>query len=390
MKKILLGVTGGIAAYKAANFTSLLKKRGYEVKVIMTENATQIISALTLETLSKNPVYVDMWHKSGHYEVEHISLAQWADVVVILPATYNIVGKVANGIADDLLSTVISATTKPVFFALAMNVQMYENPILKENIQKLKNYGYQFIEAQEGLLACDDMGKGKLEKEEEVIWELESYFLAKDLKAKLAGKRVLITGGPTEEAIDPIRFLTNRSSGKMAYSLAKAAVAAGAEVSLVSGPTQLERPRRLKDFYQVGSAIEMYEAVSKLFDESDIFIACAAVADYRPKEYSPIKIKKKEGDLSIVLERNPDILYEMGKRKKGQKLIGFAAETNDIEENAMKKMEKKNLDVIVANDSKTMSQNNNSVSILKKTGEKITLLELEKSILAYEIWKHII
>lgn len=390
MKKILLGVTGGIAAYKAANFVSLLKKRNYEVKVIMTENATKIITPLTLETLSKNPVYVDMWHEKSHYEVEHISLAQWADVVVVLPTTYNIVGKVANGIADDMLSTVISATNRPVFFALAMNVQMYENPILHENIQKLKKYGYHFIEAVEGLLACADVGKGKLEKEEEVIWEIESYFLARDLKEKYQGKKILITGGPTEEDIDPIRYISNRSSGKMAYALAKAAVAAGAEVSLISGPTKLEKPRHLKEFVSVRGAREMYQEVENRFSQTDIFISCAAVADYRPKNYSPIKIKKKEGDLKIELERNPDILLEMGKKKEKQILVGFAAETNDIEENALKKLEKKNLDCIVANDSKTMNQERNTVSILKKNGTRIEFPEKEKELLAYDLLKNIL
>lgn len=390
MKKILVGVTGGIAAYKAANFTSLLKKRGYEVKIIMTENATKIIAPLTLETLSRNPVYVDMWHEKAHYEVEHISLAQWADVMVVFPATYNIVGKIANGIADDMLSTVISAMKNAVFFALAMNTQMYENPILQGNIQKLKTYGYHFIDAAEGILACVDIGKGKLEKEEAVIWEMESYFWAQELKEKYAGKKILITGGATEEAIDPIRYLSNRSSGKMAYSLAKAAVAAGAEVSLVSGPTRIEKPRRVKEFVSVRSAVEMYEEVAKRFEDVDIFIACAAVADYRPKVYSPIKMKKQEGDLNIALERNPDILLEMGKRKSKQFLVGFAAETNDIRENAKKKLEKKNLDCIVANDSKTMNQETNTVCILKRSGEMIELLEKEKELLAYDILSNIL
>lgn len=390
MKKILLGVTGGIAAYKAANFTSLLKKKGYEVKVIMTENATKIITPLTLETLSKNVVYVDMWHEKSHYEVEHISLAHWADVVVVLPATYNIVGKIANGIADDMLSTVIAATNKPVFFALAMNVQMYENPILYENIQKLKKYHYHFIEAAEGMLACEDIGKGKLEKEEEVIWEIEAYFLSRQLAGKLEDKKVLITGGPTEEAIDPIRYISNRSSGKMAYALAKAAVAGGAKVSLISGPTKLQKPRRLEEFVSVRGAREMYQEVEKRFEHCDIFVSCSAVADYRPKEYSPIKIKKKEGDLRIDLERNPDILLEMGKRKSHQILIGFAAETNDIEENANRKLEKKNLDCIVANDSKTMNQEKNTVSILKKGGNKVEIQEKVKEELAYDIWKNIL
>lgn len=357
MKNILLGVTGGIAAYKSANIVSMLKKKGYNVKVIMSENATKIITPLTLETLSKERVYVDMWDKTPHFEVEHISLAEWADVVLIAPATYNIVGKVANGIADDMLSTVISATTKPVFFALAMNVNMYNNPILKENINKLKKYGYRFIDSDEGFLACNVNAKGRLKDEKEIVKIIEDYLQKEELDRILAGKTVLITAGRTEEAIDPVRYISNRSSGQMGYSLAIAARKLGAEVILVSGPTELSQPEGLKKFIKVRSAQEMYEATIKEFSQVDIAIACAAVADYKPKNYSTEKIKKKDGDMTIVLDRNPDILFEMGKLKDKQFLVGFAAETENIIENAIGKLKRKNLDMIVANNASNMQKN---------------------------------
>lgn len=293
MKNILLGVTGGIAAYKSANIVSLLKKKGYNVKVIMTKNATEIITPLTLETLSRERVYVSMWDRTPHFEVEHISLAQWADVVLVAPATYNIVGKIANGIADDMLSTVISATKSPVFFALAMNVNMYENPILIENIKKLKKYNYNFIESDEGFLACNVNAKGRLKSEVEIVSILEKYFEEKEVDKYLTGKKILITAGRTEEAIDPVRYISNRSSGQMGYSLAIAARNLGAEVILVSGPTELDIPEGLTKFIKVRSAQEMYEAAVKEFETVDIAIACAAVADYKPKVYSTEKIKKK-------------------------------------------------------------------------------------------------
>ena len=355
MKNILVGVTGGIAAFKSASIVSLLKKKGYNVKVVMTENATNIIGPLTLETLSKNRVYVDMWDKNPHYEVEHISLADWADIVLIAPATYNIIGKVANGIADDMLSTILSAVSlrKPVFFALAMNVNMYENPILNENIDKLKTYGYRFIDTNEGLLACNYEAKGRMKEPEEIVDIIERYNLASKIdnfRDALKGKKLLITSGRTREDIDPIRYLSNKSSGKMGYSLAQAAVDLGAEVTLVSGPTNLSVPDGLKEFISVDSAIHMYEKVDEKFKDTDIFIACAAVADYKPKSYSDKKIKKKDSDLSIELCRNKDVAQELGKIKGDKVLVGFAAETNDVLENATKKIKKKNLDFIVAND----------------------------------------
>ena len=389
MKNILLGVTGGIAAYKSANIVSMLKKKRYNVKVIMSENATKIITPLTLETLSKERVYVDMWDKTPHFEVEHISLAEWADVVLIAPATYNIVGKVANGIADDMLSTVISATTKPVFFALAMNVNMYNNPILKENINKLKKYGYRFIDSDEGFLACNVNAKGRLKDEKEIVKIIEDYLQEEELDRILAGKTVLITAGRTEEAIDPVRYISNRSSGQMGYSLAIAARKLGAEVILVSGPTELSQPEGLKKFIKVRSAQEMYEATIKEFSQVDIAIACAAVADYKPKNYSTEKIKKKDGDMTIVLDRNPDILFEMGKLKDKQFLVGFAAETENIIENAIGKLKRKNLDMIVANNASNMQKTTNQIRIIKSENSIKEIPEKEKSQLAFDILREI-
>lgn len=395
MKNILLGVTGGIAAFKSASIVSLLKKKGYDVKVVMTKNATNIIGPLTLETLSRNRIYVDMWDTNPHYEVEHISLADWADMVLIAPATYNIIGKVANGIADDMLTTIISAvsTRKPVFFALAMNVNMYENPILKENIDKLKSYGYRFIEVEEGLLACNYVAKGRMTEPEDIVAEIERYDIyskIENFNTALKDKKVLITSGRTKENIDPIRYLSNNSSGKMGYSLAQAAIDLGAEVTLISGPTNLEIPKGLKSFVSVESALEMYEKVNQYFGDTDIFIACAAVADYRPKEYKKEKIKKSDSDLILELVRNPDILFEMGKKKDKQLLIGFAAETNDIKENALKKLEKKNLDFIVANNASTMGNNTNTVEIIRKNKTSIKINQKNKIELAYDILKEII
>lgn len=395
MKNILVGVTGGIAAYKSAGIVSLLKKKGYNVKVVMTENATKIIGPLTLETLSRNRIYVDMWDSNPHYEVEHISLADWADVVLIAPATYNIIGKVANGIADDMLTTVISAVSvrKPVFFALAMNVNMYENPILKENINKLKSFGYRFIDAEEGLLACNYSAKGRMSEPENIVDEIERYSIFSKIKnfdTALKGKKILITSGRTKENIDPVRYLSNNSSGKMGYSLAQAAVDLGAEVTLISGPTNLKVPNGLENFISVESALEMYEKMDEYFKNTDIFIACAAVADYRPKEYKKEKIKKSDADLVIELVRNPDILLEMSKKKEKQLLVGFAAETNNIKENALKKLEKKNLDIIVANNASVMGSDENVIEIIKKDRTSVEISQKSKIELAYDILNEVI
>ena len=395
MKNILVGVTGGIAAYKSAGIVSLLKKKGYNVKVVMTENATKIIGPLTLETLSRNRIYVDMWDGNPHYEVEHISLADWADMVLIAPATYNIIGKVANGIADDMLTTILSAVSirKPVFFTLAMNVNMYENPILKENIDKLKSFGYRFIDAEEGLLACNYSAKGRMSDPEDIVEEIERYSIFSKIEnfdTALKGKKILITSGRTKENIDPIRYLSNNSSGKMGYSLAQAAADLGAEVTLISGPTDLKIPNGLKNFISVESALEMYEKVDEYFKDTDIFIACAAVADYRPKEYKNEKIKKSDSDFVIELVRNPDILLEMSRKKEKQLLVGFAAETNNIKENALKKLEKKNLDIIVANNASVMGSDENVIEIIKKDRTSVEISQKSKVELAYDILSEVI
>ena len=395
MKNILVGVTGGIAAYKSAGIVSLLKKKGYNVKVVMTENATKIIGPLTLETLSRNRIYVDMWDSNPHYEVEHISLADWADVVLIAPATYNIIGKVANGIADDMLTTILSAVSvrKPVFFALAMNVNMYENPILKENINKLSSFGYRFIDAEEGLLACNYSAKGRMSDPENIVEEIERYSIFSKIEnfdTVLKGKKILITSGRTKENIDPVRYLSNNSSGKMGYSLAQAAADLGAEVTLISGPTDLKAPNGLKNFISVESALEIYEKVDEYFKDTDIFIACGAVADYRPKEYKKEKIKKSDSDFVIELVRNPDILLEMSRKKEKQLLVGFAAETNNIKENALKKLEKKNLDIIVANNASVMGSDENVIEIIRKDRTSVEISQKSKIELAYDILSEVI
>ncbi len=383
-KNILLGITGGIAAYKSANICSLLKKNGYNVKVIMTKNATEIITPLTLETLSKNRVAVDMWAEKSNIDVEHINLADWADLVLIAPATYNIIGKVANGIADDMLSTVISATCAPTYFALAMNVNMYNNPILRDNIKKLEKYNYTFIDADSGQLACDWVAKGRLKKETDIVDIINNHFKSLEKEKFLKGKNILITAGPTEEAIDPIRYLSNRSTGKMGYALASASVKLGANVTLISGPTNLEIPHGV-EFISVKSADDMYKAVFTKFEKINIAIGCAAVADYKIKEYSTSKIKKNDEDLVFELTRNPDILMEMGKKKKDQILIGFAAESDDLIENAMKKLKKKNLNLIVANSTKAFGNESNEVFFIDKDRNISEIPQMKKYDLAFKI-----
>ena len=386
MKNILLGVSGGIAAYKSANIISKLKKKSYNVRVIMTKNATEIITPLTLETLARDRVVVDMWEKKYNYDVEHISLADWADLILVAPTTLNIIGKIANGIADDMLTTVISASKAPVYFALAMNVNMYENPILNENITKLKKFGYNFIDSDEGFLACNVNAKGRLKDEEEIVKIIESHFTKENF---LNGKKILITAGPTEEKLDPIRFLSNHSTGKMGYAIAKKCEEFGAEVILISGPTNLENPNNINTI-RVKSALEMYDECLKHFSKIDIFISTAAVADYRPKVTSDKKIKKSEGNLIIELERNPDILLEMGKLKNHQKLIGFCAESENLIENAIGKLKRKNLDFIVANSVEYFSKDNNKVFIISKDESLKELDEMPKEYLAEFIVKNIV
>lgn len=389
MKNILIGVSGGIAAYKAANIVSGLRKRGYDVKVVMTENAAKIITPLAFESLSKHDVAVDMWERNFNVNVEHIALADWADIILVAPATYNIVGKVAGGIADDMLSTVISAFNKTVYFALAMNVRMYENPILAENIKKLKKYGYKFIEADEGLLACNVNAKGRLKNEQEII-KIISKELEETEKIStdkpLAGKKVLITAGRTEEPLDPIRYFSNRSTGKMGYSLGEEAEKLGADVTIVSGPTNIDKPDRV-NIVEVRTAEEMYGEVMKYEAEQDIIIAAAAVADYRPEYTADKKIKK--GDmLTVNFIRNKDILLELGKIKKDKILVGFAAESENLIENAKEKLQKKNLDMIVVNSVDNFGTDDNTITLLGKDFET-DFEKMEKKKVSKEIWKTI-
>ncbi|MGM0507940.1 MAG: bifunctional phosphopantothenoylcysteine decarboxylase/phosphopantothenate--cysteine ligase CoaBC [Fusobacteriota bacterium] len=384
-KNLLIGITGGIAAYKATRVVSDFVKKGYNVDIIMTENATKIITPLAFETLSKRKVHVKMFERPDFKEVEHISLAQKADLVLIVPATYNIIGKVASGIADDMLSTVISATKAPVYFALAMNDNMYKNPILKTNIKKLEKFGYNFIEADTGNLACNSKGKGRLKNPLKIIEYIEAVLETDKI---LIGKKILITAGPTQEKLDPIRYFTNGSTGKMGYALAKIARNLGAKVTLVSGPVDITKPTGVK-IINVKSAIEMYNEVKKLYSEIDIIIMAAAVSDYRPKYYSEKKIKKKQGDLILKLKRNPDILYELGKLKKDQTLVGFAAESEDLIKNALRKKEKKNMDYIIANDISNFGKDTNKIFIIKNQDEILEYQNMPKMKVAYEILKTI-
>ena len=346
-KTVVIGVSGGIAVYKTLDVVSRLRKLGVNVNVIMTKSATEFVTPLSFQSLSQNYVVCDMFEDPKTWDVEHISLAKRADVFLIAPATANVIGKIANGIADDMLTTTVMATKAKVLIAPAMNTNMYENPILQRNINTLKELGYNFVEPESGRLACGDTGKGKLASPETIVDEVVKL-LSKDQDLK--GKSIIVTSGPTVESIDPMRYITNRSTGKMGYSIAKEAIERGADVTLITGPTNLTPPQNLKKLIKIESANDMYEAVLENLDENDVVIKSAAVADYKPKNYSNKKIKKSDDDLVIELDRNKDIAQEIGKIKNNKILVGFAAETNDLIENASLKIKKKNLDFIVAND----------------------------------------
>lgn len=384
-KNILIGVTGGIAVFKICSLVSKLKKSGYEVDIIMTENATKFVTPLTFEVLSGNRVHVDMFDKVVHRDVEHIELAKKADLLFIAPATYNIVGKVASGIADDMLSTVISATKAPVYFALAMNTNMYENPILWENIEKLKKCNYKFVESSVGMLACNTSGKGRLKEADELFEVIDNYFSREQI---LSGKKILITAGRTEEDIDPMRFMTNRSTGKMGWSIAKASRELGGEVDLILGPSSLEKLDGVKTF-DVRTAMQMYDMVMENHEEYDIIIMSAAVADYRVKNLSKEKIKKSDGDFSIEFVRNPDILKELGSLNKKSLLVGFAAESENIVENGKGKLISKKVDYIVANNLKNAGSDENEIVIIGKNGFSLEL-KGSKEDLAYRILETVV
>lgn len=389
MEKVLLCVTGGIAVYKAIALTSKLTQNGYDVKVMMTENATKFVTPLSFQAISRNEVYTETFDEKDPNKIAHIDLADWPDCIIIAPATANIIGKLANGIADDMVSTTLLATTKPVLIAPAMNVHMYSHPVVQSNMDKLKSFGYNFIEPGEGYLACGYTGKGRLEEPENIV-EYVKKFLTRKQKSFLKGKRVLITAGPTRERIDPVRYLSNFSSGKMGYAIAEVANNLGAEVTLITGPVSLTPPNNV-NIVRVESAEEMFEATMNHFYEADIVIKSAAVSDYRPKEIKNQKIKKSDDGLVIELERTKDILFELGKKKTHQFLIGFAAETNNVDEYAKKKLINKNADMIVANnvteEGAGFGTDTNIVTFFKTDNEKKTFPKLTKHEVAYEILK---
>lgn len=413
-RNIVLGVTGGIAVYKAVTLTSLLVKNGYQVWVVMTEAATKFVTPLTFQTISKHPVYVDIFDERDPNVVSHIDLADTADLVVVVPATANSMAKVANGIADDMLSTLLLATTAPVVFAPAMNIHMYSHPAFQANMRKLIDWGYEMIDAEEGLLACGYTGKGRLAEPEAIFAWIEQYFQGAKPNVKspnpdpllelrkigavyeqnLRGKKILITAGATQEAIDPVRYITNRSSGKMGYAIADACAKRGAEVILVTGKTNLTPPAGV-ELHQITTAEQMAQVVGQRLDNVDWIIGTAAVADYRPKVVHEQKLKKKTDTLVLELVKTVDVLKMVGERRRpDQTVIGFAAETENTIEHAQSKLINKNLDYIVLNDvSKSgigFDSDQNEVTILTKSGARHNLPQMNKSELAHHIIQTIV
>lgn len=386
---IVVGVTGGIACYKAVELVRLLVKSENCVRVIMTRSATEFVTPLTFQTLSGNPVALETFDLTQESQIGHIQLADSADLLVIAPATANIIGKIAAGIADDLLTTVLMATRAPVLVAPAMNIHMFEHPILQENIRKLRRIGYQVLEPSEGFLACGYEGRGRLPEPEKIAEEIERLLGAKDL----SGERLLITAGPNREPIDPVRYVSNRSSGKMGYALAHAAIRRGAEVVLISGPTALAAPAGAR-LVPVITAEEMRNAVLREFDQSTSVVMAAAVSDYRVASAATQKIKRGKGTLELRLEPNPDILKELGVRKDGKLLVGFAAETEELLANARKKLREKNLDMVVANNvaeaGSGFDGDTNIATIVDRTGAVQSLPLMSKGELADRIYDHLL
>ncbi|GGA84174.1 bifunctional phosphopantothenoylcysteine decarboxylase/phosphopantothenate--cysteine ligase CoaBC [Ornithinibacillus halotolerans] len=390
-KNILLCVTGGIASYKACALTSKLTQQGAEVRVIMTESATEFVSPLTFQALSRNPVYTNTFDEKDPSKIAHIDLADWADIVIIAPATANIIGKIANGIADDMLTTTILATKADIYIAPAMNVHMYEHPAVIKNMQMLVEFGYHFIEPGAGYLACGWVGKGRLEEPEKIIEIIKKHQSRNKL---LIGKNVLITAGPTREKVDPVRFFTNRSTGKMGYALAEAAQEMGANVTLVSGPVNIQLPHPNINLISVTTAEEMFEAVINEYSMQDIVIKAAAVADYRPKVIFDEKMKKQDTNLQIEMERTKDILKTLGSTKTDQFLVGFAAETNEPLAYGKDKLRKKNLDAIVINnvslEGAGFGSDTNIVTYINKDLTEQSLPKASKLDVANEILRLII
>ena len=389
-KTVILGITGSIAAYKMANVASMLVKLHADVHVIMTENACQFITPVTFETLTGNKCMVDTFDRNFQFHVAHISIAKKADVLLVAPASANVIGKLANGIADDMLTTTAMACTCQKIVAPAMNTNMYHNPILQDNLKKLEGYGFTVIAPEKGLLACRDIGDGKMPSEDVLVGHiLREIAHEKDL----AGMKVIVTAGPTQESVDPVRYITNHSTGKMGYELAKAAMLRGAEVTLVSGVTNLEPPMFV-DYVQVKSAGDMFEAMKSRFLDNDIIIKAAAVADYKPKSYSDEKTKKKDGEMSIELDRTQDILKYLGEhRREGQFYCGFSMETQNMLENSRVKLGKKNIDMVVANNLKIAGSgfgtDTNVVTMISKE-EEIQLELLSKAEVAHKILDEIL
>ncbi len=389
-KKILLGVCGGIAAYKAVEVVSRLRKCGAEVKVIMTEAATKFVTPLTFREMSAHPVTSSMWSEVTHHNVEHIALASWADAVLVAPATANIIAKLVHGLADDMLSTTLLATAAPIILCPAMNTNMYENNVTTENIIKARRLGMHVMEPGCGGMACGTTGKGRLPEPVEIVKELESFFAAKQ---SMQGVKVVVTAAGTREAIDPVRYIGNRSSGKMGYAIAGEAADRGAKVVLISGPALLPPPPGV-DVINVETAQEMQDAMLLQYDGADIVIKAAAVADYRVKAVASQKIKKSGDSLILELVKNPDILKELGKRKKHQYLVGFAAETNDLIDNAKSKITAKNLDMIVANDVSLpgagFNYDTNIVKFIYPDGQITSLDKLSKQEVAKKLLDEIL
>lgn len=387
-KKIVLGITGGIAAYKSAELTRALIKAGAQIRVMMTKSATAFITPLTLQTLSQGPVYTDMFVPTDQYDMAHIALADYADAFVVAPATGNVIGKLASGVADDLLTTTLMAQNKPTLICPAMNDKMLTNPIVQDNIRKLRQFGYTVMESGVGELACKTSGSGRLPEIPVIMDAIESLFVPKDF----TGGKVLITAGPTEEPLDPVRFITNHSSGKMGYALAAAAHQRGAQVTLISGPARLSPPPVEKIIF-VRTALEMYQAVMDECSQATVIIKAAAVADYRPTAPASEKIKKDKEMTEVALTRNPDIIAALGAKKKRGILVGFAMETQDLLANARQKLIKKNMDMIVANSLREegagFQADTNIITIIDKNGETLKLQKMTKIKAAHRILDHI-
>lgn len=391
MKNILLAVTGGIAAYKAIDLTSKLTQGGYDVRVMLTEHAQQFVTPLSFQAISRNAVYTNTFLEENPAEIQHIALGDWADAIVVAPATANIISKLSHGIADDMVTTTLLATTTPKFMAPAMNVHMFENPRIQANIQTLIDDGYHFIEPGEGFLACGYVAKGRMAEPLEikaVINRQGQKNAEKIQSAYFRDKKVLVTAGPTIETIDPVRFVSNRASGKMGYAIAEALQKVGAEVTLVTGPTSIEAPRHV-EVVQVTTAEDMFQAVRQRFKQQDIIFKTAAVSDYTPVDPLPHKMKKQNGDVTVTFKRTQDILKYLGEHKTTQKLVGFAAETQNMESYAQDKLARKNADVIIANNvgdtSIGFSSDNNEVSLYFKDGTFETLQKGPKKKLAFQI-----